>query len=108
MSLSLSEIRTLANQTFDALEAGGTQALQSNSGQYWRLDSTEAWDLSRTPEAMVGDLREDIGDLHADVTSADHSTGLVAWHTLDHLIGVLTALSHQVNPQNSLVHKEAL
>ncbi|MEO0822470.1 MAG: hypothetical protein AAF074_18845 [Pseudomonadota bacterium] len=91
----MNEIRAWANAAFDALEAAGAEGLEPADGGYWMLDTVEAWDLSRLPEPMTGDLADDVGDIRRDLAGFAHIRGEIAWHTLDHLIGVLAALSQQ-------------
>ena len=107
MSVPLSEIRAMGNAVFDAIEASGAASLEPVEGFYWCLDSGEAWDLSRQPALLTGDLNDEISDIRKDLTEYTQIAEKIAWHTLDHFIGVLTALSYQYKLRHDLLEGEA-
>lgn len=95
MALSVSEIRAMTNSVFDALEASGTTQLVETSGYYRSIDCMDAWDMTQEPAITVGDLADDFGDFRSDRTTHKDEMPLIVWHTLEHLLGVLIALSHE-------------
>lgn len=106
MSVSISEIRQMATEVFDALEKGGVTHLDPSEGWYWCIDSTDAWNMKREPTLLTGDLADDIQDIRKDLTEYREIAKTNAWHTLDHLLGVMTALSCQFKTRNGLAHTE--
>ncbi|QJF51729.1 hypothetical protein [Roseobacter ponti] len=108
MSVALSEIRAMANSVFDALEAGGTRELSPSDGLYWCMDSGQCWDMTREPDLMTGDLEDDVLDIRKDLTEYQDIAAQNAWHTLDHFIGLLTALSYQYKRSNDLLEERVL
>jgi hypothetical protein len=108
MSVPLSEIRAMGNAVFDALESSGAESLDPVDGLYWCVGSGEAWDLSCQPSLLTGDLSDDISDIRKDLSDYAEIADKIAWHTLDHFIGVLTALSYQYKLRHDLLEGEAL
>lgn len=108
MSVPISEIRKMATEVFDALEQGGVTHLDPSQGLYWCIDSTDAWNMKREPTLLTGDLADDIHDIRADLTEFRNIAKTNVWHTLDHLVGVMTALSYQFKAQNGLAEKEEI
>ncbi|MFQ6548197.1 hypothetical protein AADZ90_009585 [Aestuariibius sp. 2305UL40-4] len=102
-SVPLSEIRTWFNATFDALERRGETHLDmSNKDFYWTFGAEASFDLTRTQRAGTGSLYDDVLDIRRDIASSLDERATFAWHTLEHLGGVVLALSAQVSSYKAL------
>lgn len=107
MSVSLSETRAMGNAVFNAIEASGAESVKPVEGFYWCIDSGQAWDMTRQPSLRTGSLSEEISELRKELTEYFEIAGKIAWHTVNHFIGVLTALSYQYKRRHDLLEGEA-
>ena len=100
--VTLAEMKEWSDAVFASLKHRGVDKLDRVDGFYWSIDSEMAWESGQEPSSAItgiGDLADDIADIRNDVReskSDPHSGAVRVWHTLDHLIGVLTALSYQL------------
>ena len=94
----MSELRAAANAVFDALERRGVSEISVDGAWYHVIDSEAAFDLARRPKMMVGDTLDDLEDLRGDLGPGfdDQDRVDFVWHTLDHLIGLLTQVSAEL------------
>ena len=91
----ISVLRQWAGAIFDAVEARGITEVELDDRGYWRLDSAEVWE-SRPPEPLRGDLADDALDLQQDLAEDLDARATIAWHSVDHFLGVLTRLSAEL------------
>ncbi|MEL6477869.1 MAG: hypothetical protein AAFR17_11130 [Pseudomonadota bacterium] len=94
----MSELRAAANAVFDATERRGVSEIAVDGALYHVIDSEAAFDLVTPPALMVGDTLDDLDDLRRDLglDFDDQDRADVVWHTLDHLIGLLTQVSAEL------------
>ncbi len=98
--VTISEMRRWANSVFDAVEAQGHSFVDLQGRNYWVLNSEEIWS-AEPPDALLGDLRDDLEDIRNDLNEPDLAVrATFAWHTLDHLIGTLNKLSADLKGHN--------
>lgn len=92
-AVSISEIREWANKTLDSVEASGVNAVDFEPHLYWMLETDEVWRADRQPGLVAGDSQDDVMDIRRDLAEPLGERASYAWHTLDHLIGVLIRVS---------------
>ena len=98
--VAVSEIRRWANSVLDAVESQGRLTVDLQRRNYWVLNSEEIW-TSEPPEALLGDLNDDLEDIRNDLSKPDLAIReVLAWHTLDHLIRALSKLSADLKGYN--------
>lgn len=94
--LSLAELRQWSARTFDVLEAWGHKEISVPLGLYYFMDPAEVWTLPAA-QPVVGDSRDDIATLREELVKP--LDDLVDWHSLQHLIGILSVVASQITPQ---------
>jgi hypothetical protein len=96
VTLSLAEVRQWASRTLNVLEAWGHKEISVPLGLYHFMDPTELWTMPAV-KPVVGDSRDDISTLREEVLRPMED--LVDWHSLQHLIGILSVVASQITPQ---------
>jgi hypothetical protein len=91
--LSISEIRSWVTATLDAVEHKWGPQVELPSTFYWATNFREAFDLNARLEPTMGDLADDVSDIRKDLAGEIEERVLTAWHTLEHLKGILGALA---------------
>jgi len=98
ITVSVVEIRNWFGAALDTVERNHGPEVQLEQLPYWQVASPDAFDLSVAPELIVGDLADDVNDIRKDVGVPVDERSIYAWHLLDHLKGVLVALSASEHP----------
>mgnify|MGYP001491066527 CR=1 FL=1 len=94
-NVSITDLRRWSARTFDVLEAAGRKEIAVPLGLYWLMEPEDLWVL---PTAMptAGDTRDDITTLNEEL--AQPIDELVDWHSLGHLVGILSVVASQITP----------
>jgi hypothetical protein len=92
-TVSLSELRTVLSRAIDSVAEALGDDVTIGSSTYWKIESTDSFDMSSTPNVNVGSLADDIEHIRALRDAPLNESSISPWHDLDHLIGVLSRLS---------------
>lgn len=93
--VQVQELRDWASSLFDAMEAQGVTGFEIEGQYYWQFESLDVWE-GQPPEPLLGDTDDDLSDVRSDTARPLDERATYTWHTLDHLIGVLTAVSAEL------------
>ncbi|WOS62703.1 hypothetical protein [Sinorhizobium fredii] len=88
-SISLKEIRSLADQLFRRLEDTGVDSVPVRASEFWQVFLTDAFNAGREPSPVLADVNDCLADLREEV----NAEVMIAWHALHHLSGLLTFLA---------------
>jgi len=94
--VSLADIRSWFNQTFDLLERAGCTEFELEPDHYWEIYFSEAFQFEGSePTPVVGSLGEDIEEVMQDLANAQTEEGAAAWHLLHHLGSLMPLMASQ-------------
>lgn len=95
----LSDLRKACSLLFDEVERRFGPEIDLQVDHYWEIDLRAAYELADDPagEIVAGQVSDDLGELH-DLTNRPEEEGVILWHDLDHLSGILRALAFQDLP----------
>jgi hypothetical protein len=106
ISVSLAEIRSWMNETFDLLERAGCDKFDLQPDHYWQVYFGDAFDYEgqplnerRPPKPVIGSLSNDVEELREELAKTRTSDGALAWHLLDHLGPLLPMMASQTQVQ---------
>ena len=105
-TIALSEIKSLALKLFDAVEAKGVTHVKVPSPQYWTV-SPDAFEAEQ-PEALLGDVWDDLQDLRLELIPEDDERELSIWHAFHHLSGLMELIAHADNSGELLPPERSL
>lgn len=92
--LRLDDLRAAVTRALAAVEGAIGSEVVLSEDYYWHIPVDEAFELSREPTTLtVGQLSDDLAAM-SDTEVRPES----AWHDLAHLVGLLRALEHRVQP----------
>lgn len=92
-ALTISEVKNWVEAIFEAMERADVTSIPVEERHYWQVHSSDAFEFKDRPDPVVGDVFDDIHDLRSEVTNFRANEGMVLWHALDHLSGILTFLA---------------
>ncbi|MPT24020.1 MAG: hypothetical protein E2577_14170 [Starkeya sp.] len=93
MSLAVADIKIWSETILSAMERSGITEVPLTK-QYYHSAIGDIFDLSKDAEWGVGDVLDDIADLRSEVASYAAHEGMMLWHALEHLQGILGFLAH--------------
>ncbi|WP_428032407.1 hypothetical protein [Ancylobacter sp.] len=93
MSLAVADVKLWAATIISALERSGIATVPLIQ-PYYHTAIGNIFDLTKDAEWGVGDVVDDIADLRSEIASYTANEGMVLWHALEHLQGVLGLLVH--------------
>ena len=94
VSVPISDLRAALVKILDAIEAKYGPSVELDADYYWTLNDTAAFAMVDHPEQHVGagQLSDDVEELR-DLLQREPEEGVIIWHDLGHVIGLLRRLA---------------
>jgi hypothetical protein len=90
--ISVAELRAWCTKTLDVVEHEGRSHFIIPRALYWKMDHSKLWDVPAAGPTVF-DAQDDVTTLREEAVLPIED--LVAWHSLEHLSGVLAVIASQ-------------
>lgn len=93
-TVTVSELRSAVSKILDAVEVELGDVIELDADHYWLLESSDSFDLSKSPTIAAGQISDDLESIRA----IGREGTVAVWHDLDHVLGVLHRVSALARP----------
>ncbi len=91
--VTIEDLRRVLDRCLDDCERRLGHSIELDADYYWLVEATEAFDLSRVPVVVAGQLSDDLAELRDAPNYDVDGQPVASWHELTHALGVLQRLA---------------
>ena len=97
--VSLTDLRQALMSLLDEVERRHGSVVDLDADHYWTIGPWDSFRLDAVdgPEPTVGQLTDDVASMQ-DMLAGRDERGIVVWHDLTHVVGILSRLAALDHP----------
>ena len=96
IAIALADLRAALARVLDAAEEQFGPVVDLEADYYWSLAAGDAFDLSKDPSVVAGQLSDDVAEVR-DLLAREEDE-VVLWHDLEHVTGILLRIAGLAQP----------